>query len=138
MITTLTSSPTYIYSARPQGGSHARPHSGIQEKDSHSRLVFSTLSTSVLSYRGELASWNWVSNPTVDPIGTNGTLFLVVDQDFDSSPLVVEQNLVAGCGSGRDLCVARLWVVFAECVDCILSVPVSTYSSRPNRVAAKI
>ena len=59
----------------------------------------------VLSYRGELASWNWaffVANPTVKPIGTSGTMFHVVDQDgvgdwkFEiesrdviSSPLVV-------------------------------------------------
>jgi hypothetical protein len=59
----------------------------------------------VLSYRGELASWDWaffVANPTVNPIGTSGTMFHVVDQDgvgcwkFEveskeviSSPLVV-------------------------------------------------
>jgi len=38
----------------------------------------------VLTYRGELASWNWaffVPNPTVNPIGTSGTLFHVVDTD---------------------------------------------------------
>ena len=59
----------------------------------------------VLTYRGELASWNWaffVPKPSVSPIGTAGTLFHVVDtesvglwkfkvenQDVVSSPLVV-------------------------------------------------
>ena len=59
----------------------------------------------VLSYRGELASWNWaffVPNPAVNPIGTSGTMFHVVDsdganvwrfevesKDIVSSPLVV-------------------------------------------------
>lgn len=38
----------------------------------------------VLTYRGELASWNWaffVPNPAVSPIGSAGTLFHVVDND---------------------------------------------------------
>ena len=38
----------------------------------------------VLTYRGELASWNWaffVPNPAVGPIGTSGTIFHVVDTD---------------------------------------------------------
>lgn len=38
----------------------------------------------VLTYRGELASWNWaffVPNPAVSPIGAAGTLFHVVDND---------------------------------------------------------
>ncbi|PPQ70267.1 hypothetical protein CVT26_014556 [Gymnopilus dilepis] len=59
----------------------------------------------VLSYRGELASWNWaffLPNPAVRPIGTSGTMFHVVDtdsaglwkfevesKDVISSPLVV-------------------------------------------------
>jgi len=62
----------------------------------------------VLTYRGELASWNWaffVANPTANPIGTSGTMFHVniADQggvgcwkfeveskmDVISSPLVV-------------------------------------------------
>ncbi len=59
----------------------------------------------VLSYRGELASWNWaffVPNPVVNPIGTSGTMFHVVEpdsagvwrfevelKDIISSPLVV-------------------------------------------------
>jgi hypothetical protein len=36
----------------------------------------------VLTYRGELASWNWaffIPNPTVSPIGSAGTLFHVVN-----------------------------------------------------------
>ncbi|KAG2004803.1 hypothetical protein CC2G_003322 [Coprinopsis cinerea AmutBmut pab1-1] len=36
----------------------------------------------VLSYRGELASWNWaffVPNPAQKPIGSSGTIFHVVD-----------------------------------------------------------
>ncbi|EDR13474.1 uncharacterized protein LACBIDRAFT_322437 [Laccaria bicolor S238N-H82] len=58
----------------------------------------------VLTYRGELASWNWsffVPNPAVTPIGSSGTLFHVVDnavrewkfemevKDVVSSPHVV-------------------------------------------------
>jgi hypothetical protein len=59
----------------------------------------------ILSYRGELATWNWsffVPNPTINPIGTSGTMFYVVDtdgvglwnfevesKDVISSPLVV-------------------------------------------------
>ena len=59
----------------------------------------------VLTYRGELASWNWaffVANPDVSPIGTSGTIFHVVNndsvgewkfevesRDIISSPLVV-------------------------------------------------
>lgn len=38
----------------------------------------------VLTYRGELASWNWtffVPNPAIKPIGTSGTVFHVVDND---------------------------------------------------------
>ena len=38
----------------------------------------------VLTYRGELASWNWaffVANPAISPIGTSGTIFHVVDND---------------------------------------------------------
>lgn len=58
----------------------------------------------VLTYRGELASWNWtffVPNPAVTPIGSSGTSFHVVDnavggwkfemevKDVVSSPHVV-------------------------------------------------
>ena len=59
----------------------------------------------VLTYRGELASWNWaffVANPAKTPIGSSGTIFHVVDcdsvgewkfevetRDIISSPLVV-------------------------------------------------
>jgi hypothetical protein len=59
----------------------------------------------ILCYRGELATWNWsffVPNPTINPIGTSGTMFHVVDtdgvgvwkfevesKDVISSPLVV-------------------------------------------------
>ena len=59
----------------------------------------------VLTYRGELASWNWaffVANPAISPIGTSGTIFHIVDndsvgewkfevesRDLISSPLVV-------------------------------------------------
>jgi len=68
----------------------------------------------VLTYRGELASWNWaffVPNPTVSPIGTSGTIFHVVDNDsvglwkFEvetrdviSSPLVVAILRLANVG----------------------------------------
>ncbi|KAF8643464.1 hypothetical protein AX16_009020 [Volvariella volvacea WC 439] len=57
----------------------------------------------VLTYRGELASWNWaffVPNPSLPPIGSSGTLFHVSEtdgrwgfvreqMDVLSSPLVV-------------------------------------------------
>jgi len=59
----------------------------------------------VLTYRGDLASWNWgffVSEPTTSPIGSSGTIFHVVSNnpgdewklefeamDVVSSPLVV-------------------------------------------------
>lgn len=39
----------------------------------------------VLSYRGELATWNWafyIPNPEVKPIGTSGTIIHVVDNDM--------------------------------------------------------
>lgn len=68
----------------------------------------------VLTYRGELASWNWaffVPNPAVSPIGTTGTMFHVVDTDsvglwkFEvekqgviSSPLVVAILRLADVG----------------------------------------
>ncbi|TFK19771.1 hypothetical protein FA15DRAFT_162574 [Coprinopsis marcescibilis] len=38
----------------------------------------------VLSYRGELASWNWtffVPNPSTTPIGSAGTIFHVIDNE---------------------------------------------------------
>lgn len=60
----------------------------------------------VLTYRGELATWNWsffVANPAIKPIGSSGTMFHVVDneavgiwkfeiereKDVVSSPMVV-------------------------------------------------
>lgn len=59
----------------------------------------------VLTYRGELASWNWaffIPNPSVSPIGSAGTLFHVVNssdtvgwkfeietKDIITSPLIV-------------------------------------------------
>ncbi|TFK66475.1 hypothetical protein BDN72DRAFT_823384 [Pluteus cervinus] len=57
----------------------------------------------VLTYRGELASWNWaffVASPTSHPTGTSGTIFRVADidgewkfvtevKDVVSSPMVV-------------------------------------------------
>ncbi|KAF5339722.1 hypothetical protein D9611_009085 [Ephemerocybe angulata] len=59
----------------------------------------------VLTYRGELADWNWaffVPNPAVKPVGTSGTMFHVVcnetpgdwkftqeERDVISAPLVV-------------------------------------------------
>ena len=65
----------------------------------------------ILSYRGELATWNWsffVPNPTINPIGTSGTMFHVVDtdgvgvwkfevesKDVISSPLVVAMMQLA-------------------------------------------
>lgn len=69
----------------------------------------------VLTYRGELASWNWaffVPNPSVSPIGTSGTLFHVVNnsdssgewmfvaepKDVTSSPLVVAIVRLADVG----------------------------------------
>ena len=68
----------------------------------------------VLTYRGELASWNWafyVANPAVSPIGTSGTIFHVVDndsvgewkfevesRDIISSPLVVAILRLADVG----------------------------------------
>ncbi|CAA7270503.1 unnamed protein product [Cyclocybe aegerita] len=68
----------------------------------------------VLTYRGELASWNWaffVPNPSVAPIGTSGTMFHVVEtdsagvwrfevesRDVISSPLVVAILRLADVG----------------------------------------
>ncbi|KAF9044158.1 hypothetical protein BJ165DRAFT_1347554, partial [Panaeolus papilionaceus] len=68
----------------------------------------------VLSYRGELASWNWaffVPNPSTSPIGSNGTMFHVVDaespgvwkfeveqRDVLNSPLVVAILRLADVG----------------------------------------
>ena len=68
----------------------------------------------VLTYRGELASWNWaffVANPAISPIGTSGTIFHVVDndsvgewkfevesRDIISSPLVVAILRLADVG----------------------------------------
>lgn len=68
----------------------------------------------VLTYRGELASWNWaffVPNPAARPIGTSGTNFHVVDndsvgewkfevesRDIISSPLVVAILQLADVG----------------------------------------
>ncbi|PPQ87375.1 hypothetical protein CVT24_000081, partial [Panaeolus cyanescens] len=68
----------------------------------------------VLTYRGELASWNWaffVPNPHISPIGSHGTLFHVVDtespgvwkfeveqRDVLSSPLVVAILRLADVG----------------------------------------
>ncbi|RDB16587.1 hypothetical protein Hypma_002822 [Hypsizygus marmoreus] len=60
----------------------------------------------ILTYRGDLAAWNWafyVPNPAISPIGSSGTLFHVVNgtelaaewrfevetKDIISSPLVV-------------------------------------------------
>lgn len=58
----------------------------------------------ILCYRGELATWSWgffVPNPTINPIGTSGTMFHVdtdgvgvwklevESKDVISSPLVV-------------------------------------------------
>ncbi|TFK32366.1 hypothetical protein BDQ12DRAFT_692571 [Crucibulum laeve] len=71
----------------------------------------------VLTYRGELASWNWdffVPNPKVSPIGSSGTLFHVVNdaenggggewrfeiepKDVISSPMVVAIVRLADVG----------------------------------------
>ena len=68
----------------------------------------------VLTYRGELASWNWaffVADPDKKPIGTSGTIFHVVDndsvgewkfevesRDIISSPLVVAILRLADVG----------------------------------------
>lgn len=43
----------------------------------------------VLTYRGDLASWNWtfyVPNSNVSPIGSSGTLFHVVNGSSDHDP----------------------------------------------------
>lgn len=40
----------------------------------------------VLTYRGELASWNWaffIPNPSISPIGSAGTLFHVINTSDD-------------------------------------------------------
>ena len=68
----------------------------------------------VLTYKGDLASWNWaffVANPAVSPIGSSGTIFHVVDtdsvgewkfeiesRDIISSPLVVAILRLADVG----------------------------------------
>ncbi|KAF9531438.1 hypothetical protein CPB83DRAFT_786789 [Crepidotus variabilis] len=43
-----------------------------------------------ISYRGELASWNWafyVPDPSVSPVGTKGTIFHVVELDIAGAGL---------------------------------------------------
>ena len=59
----------------------------------------------VLTYRGELASWNWaffVPNPTVSPIGSLGTLFHVVNAsdmewkfEIETKDVVTSPHIVA-------------------------------------------
>jgi len=60
----------------------------------------------VLTYRGELASWNWaffIPNPTVSPIGSLGTLFHVVDAsdavewkfEIETKDIVTSPHIVA-------------------------------------------
>ncbi|KAF8876575.1 hypothetical protein BD779DRAFT_1449256 [Infundibulicybe gibba] len=68
-----------------------------------------------LTYRGDLASWNWaffVPNPSVSPIGSSGTVFHVINdadmngewkfemesKDVVSSPLVVAVVRLADVG----------------------------------------
>lgn len=69
----------------------------------------------VLTYRGDLASWNWaffIPNPSIKPVGTSGTLFHVVNdtgsagdwrleietKDVIASPLVVAIVRLADVG----------------------------------------
>ncbi|KAF8066563.1 hypothetical protein FPV67DRAFT_1417636 [Lyophyllum atratum] len=66
----------------------------------------------VLTYRGDLAAWNWafyVPNPSVFPIGASGTLYHVIDsatewnfeiitKDIVSSPLAVAIVLLGDVG----------------------------------------
>jgi hypothetical protein len=83
----------------------ARTGDGFQSISSYGMELESGHLYGVLTYRGELASWNWaffVPNPSISPIGSSGTLFHVVNaidaeewnfeietKDIVSSPLVV-------------------------------------------------